>query len=413
METNNGVNGQSDTSNTDNVRVRLDLDDDDFDSGGRSQEEQWRLEEKEMKAAAIHVAPRQPPIPHTKFASEGRFITKTERANWRTFDFLVKDLGIAVGPPTLLIAASYSGKSFLLQHLALCAVSGRKLLDCYEVKQGKVLHLDYEQGTDQSEVRYQRLMNGHGISDADLRKDALLFARPTMALDHPEAEKELVFLTHGYSLCIIDSYRAALGKTDENSSEARGPLTMLGNVSEQTKCVFIVIHHQGKADAPRGERTWGRGSSAIFDAAGTVFSLKADGDVYSLKQEKSRIGRFSGVAYTLEDTGEMVESIGLKEGIRLSLAGGGATVEEVQLQKDKQIIIATLQKNGGALPAKQLEKLSGLPRARNDAARDALEREDVVKPEPDPRDKRYKVYRLSDSWKAKLEAVGGAEYLDA
>lgn len=232
-------------------RVSMLDDDDDDGSGGLSQEEQWRLEERDIKARAASASPKRtavvPALAIGSFAKDGHFISKTDIPAWRTFDFVVKDLGIAVGPPTLLIAASYSGKSFLLQHLALCAVTNKKFLDTFEVKQGNVLHLDYEQGTDQSEVRYQRLMNGHGITDAELRKGALLFARPTMPLDSPDAEKELESLTKGYSLCIIDSYRAALSQTDENSSEARGPLTMLGNVSEKTGCVFIVIHHQGRA----------------------------------------------------------------------------------------------------------------------------------------------------------------------
>jgi RecA-family ATPase len=392
-----------------NTPVPLDLDDeheDESEHGGLSQEEQFAKERQAMKEQEPASRPRPILVPLLNpFAAEGRYIGKLERAKWRSFDFVVKELGIAVGPPTLLIAASYSGKSFLLQHLALCAVSGQKLLGLYEVKQGKVLHLDYEQGVDQSEIRYQRLMNGHGIKAEDMRPDALLFARPKMQLDSPDAEKELRWAAEGYAFCIIDSFRAALGKTDENSSEARGPLTMLGNVSEATGCAFIVIHHQGKGETPKGERTWGRGSSAIFDSAGSVFSLKVEEGVYQLSQEKSRTGRFSGVTYLLEDTGDHVESINATEGVQL-VPAGGKTVEELQIDRDKDGIIQALRKNG-ALRAKALETQSGVPHKRYGPARQALEDEETVIPEADKMDKRAVVYRLSEAFVARMEASGG------
>jgi len=378
---------------------RLDWDDDEIESGGLSLEDQIKYEKAQLAAAEAAKAPRAI-VPPNRFATEGHFISKVKRTQWKTFNFAVKDLGIAVGPSTLLIAASYSGKSFLLQHLALCAVSSRKLLDRYEVKQGKVLHLDYEQGTDQSEVRYQRLMNGHGITEQDIRSGELLFARPTMPLDHADAEKELTLLAKGYSICIIDSYRAALSRIDENSSEARGPLTMLGNVSEATGCVFIVIHHQGKGDTPKGDRVWGRGSSAIFDAAGTVFSLKAGGGVYQLTQEKSRIGRFSGATYVLEDVGPTVDAIGQSEGVKLAPADG-ATVQDTQRGQDQKALIAVLRKHG-ELEAKELEELCGIPHARYLVARKTLAG-DIVSERKDPKDKRRTFCSIAPAYLARIE----------
>lgn len=126
-------------------------------------------------------------------------------------------------------------------------------------------------------------------------------------------------------------------------------------------------------------------------------------------QEKSRIGRFSGVTYLLEDQGPIVESVGLTEGIRLNPAGG-KSAEDVQSEKDKKAILATLQKHR-SLQALDLERLSGVPSGRCRKARGELVDADEVTADPNPHDKRSSIYRLSDSYKQKIEAVGGAEYL--
>jgi hypothetical protein len=246
------------------------------------------------------------------------FITVPENDGWNypAFNFAVRELGIAVGPPTLLIATSGSGKSFLVQDLALCAAAGQRFLGTIEVKPGKVMHLDYDQGGLQTRARYLRLMRGRSLPPGAIAEDALGFGRPDWLLTSNDADAKLGELVEGRSLCIIDALRPAVDG-DENDSEIRKPLNMLTKVSEKTGCCFLVIHHMGKDKSDKK----GRGSSAIFDAAGTVLNLEKAGEgfdaTYRLTQSKSRTGIFSGMSFKLKDEGEMVESINARERIRL------------------------------------------------------------------------------------------------
>jgi RecA-family ATPase len=346
-----------------------DEDDEDGDHGGRSQADQAKFELR-----------RIPPVPsHDQVRQFGKIITpdgSTFRSNaftsgkksvqigatYPSFDFFVRDLGITVGPPNLLIAMGYSGKTFLAQDLAVCAATGSLFLNQYKVKEGKTLHLDYDQGTEQTEVRYMRLFKGRGLGEKAMRHP-IDFTRPTMKLDEKGAEQELTEAIRGYSFCIIDALRPAIS-ADENDSRVREPLNMLGRVSEATRCAFLLIHHTGKNDGG-DDRMIGRGSSAIFDAAGTVLTLrrKPSGDesfTYHLSQSKSRTGRLSTtLVYKLEDDGNYVEAINQKEFIRLVPT---TSIDESTANDDKRILDALRGK--GEVHVDELMKLAEMNKSR-------------------------------------------------
>jgi hypothetical protein len=85
-------------------------------------------------------------------------------------------------------------------------------------------------------------------------------------------------LMAGRDLLIVDSLRAATHGRDENDSGIRDVLDMLGDLSEETGCRAIVIHHARKPSdgAPEGGRYSIRGSGAIFDACDCAYMLSGD-----------------------------------------------------------------------------------------------------------------------------------------
>lgn len=346
---------------------RLD-DDDDSDHSGRSADEQARYERRMMDATRASQVPRillpglvSGGTPNA-FLNGRRAITVT--GAYPKFDFVVRDLGICVGPPALLVAMGYSGKTFFAQDLAVCAATERLFLDAHAVKPGKVLHLDYDQGTEQTLVRYRRLIAGRELDDSALRHSIDL-VRPVMKLDSPDAEWQLREASRGYSLCIIDALRPAIS-LDENDSRVREPITMLGRVSEETRCAFILIHHTGKSEGG-DPRMRGRGSSAIFDAAGTVLNLQRSGSgedfTYELTQTKSRTGQFSGTAtYRLDDVGDWVEAINATAGIRLA-----PMKTEADEDRDERRIIDALRRHD-QLSRKDLEEEVAMKAKRFGAA---------------------------------------------
>jgi len=188
--------------------------------------------------------------------------------------WVCKDLYLASGRPCLLMGYGYSGKSIAAQALLLSIASGKFVWGRFYVhRPGRVLHLDHEQGRRATFLRYQRLARGMGIDPASLQDTLRVASIPDFRLTDSDAEKRLTASVEGVNVCLIDSLRATIEGVDENDSTVRAFLDRLLRVSEATGCVFIVIHHSGKGSGERDEREAARGSSAIFDACGTVLRL--------------------------------------------------------------------------------------------------------------------------------------------
>lgn len=220
-----------------------------------------------------------------------RWRTGTDIAVWNPppIPWLSEELCLAPGAPGLITGYGGTGKTTFVQHLALCVVSGRKLLERYGVREGLVTHLDYEQGQDLTMRRYLDL----GLTDLpQAAQERLRFASfPSTKLTDAEALAALLQAAKGQALLIVDSLVAATNLDDENAAAARKPLDVLGQVSELTGCVVLVIHHS-KKDRTNG-RTSARGSSAITDAVSVHITYERDdkagaGAPVELKLEKVR-----------------------------------------------------------------------------------------------------------------------------
>jgi hypothetical protein len=208
--------------------------------------------------------------------------------------WVIQGLDLCPGAPALLAGYGFSGKSIAAQSLLLSVASGLPVWGAYAAQQGKAIHLDYEQGEHLTRLRYQRLAYASGIAPQDLDGQLELACFPSLRIDQIEAENELSSRCLGAKVCLIDSFRAACATVEENSSEARVPLDMLGRVSAKTGCIFLVIHHARKpsVDSIVGARDAIRGSSALYDACSSVFVLEGspgsdDRTLYHVKARTS------------------------------------------------------------------------------------------------------------------------------
>lgn len=206
-------------------------------------------------------------------------------------NYLCEALDMAPGAPLLLAGYGYSGKSVAGQDLAVAVASGTLAWGRLPVRQGRVLHLDYEQGAHLTRLRYQRLVRARGIDPRHLDSRLALAPLPTWYLDG-DPRDELVRLCEGTDLVLVDSFRAAAPLTDESSSEARVPLDRLTRMSEATGATIAVIHHARKPhrEAQGGARMSVRGSGALYDACGSVVVFSAEkGQPIRVSHEKARI----------------------------------------------------------------------------------------------------------------------------
>ena len=199
--------------------------------------------------------------------------------------WVCKRLCIGPGRPTLIAGYGFSGKSLVLQAMAVAIASGVPIWGEFDCVAGVVRHIDLEQGKHATLRRYQRLIVGTNTAKSSLGGRLKVSILPNAYLTDPAIEGVLMAVCADTAVCIIDSFRAAIPGLDENDSAVRQALDILTRVSEATGCAFIVIHHAGKNGKEKGRKETPRGSSAIFDACGTVLGLTCDEPFGPIKVE--------------------------------------------------------------------------------------------------------------------------------
>lgn len=293
--------------------------------------------------------------------------------------WLCEGLRIAPGPPTLLAGYGGIGKSMLAQQLALCVATGRAMFGMLAVCSGRVLHLDYEQGERECRTRYQRLAADMFRDEKDaagiLRGVLEVASPPPATLDADGMEAALIAKCTGFTLCVIDSLRAASPTLDENDSRIRVPLDMLWRVSKATGCTFVVIHHarkDSKNNGAGGNQNM-RGNSSINDAAQTVIMCEPFADTelsgFNILCGKVRSGqKFAPVSVTLSDP--VLERVSFL-GLRFAVIDGKVQKSESE-ERDRQTTSDAICKTiaaatGGTFRGGQaalLALLPGIPQAR-------------------------------------------------
>lgn len=199
----------------------------------------------------------------------------------------VRGLQICPGRPAMLAGYGASAKTLSAQALALAVASGTPAWGFFETTAGQVRHLDFEQGWHATARRYQRLAYGHRVDPRALGDRLRLAIFPQVFLDAPNATDVYAKLCDGVDLVVLDALRGATPTQDENDSRIRPCLDNLSRVSEKTGTAFLVLHHarkqqQGGSGDPRELL---RGSSAIFDGCGCIFTVTAGKD----KNEPRRV----------------------------------------------------------------------------------------------------------------------------
>lgn len=208
--------------------------------------------------------------------------------------FLVKDLGIAPGAPTFLIGQGFVGKTITAMSLGVSVATGRKIWGqpWKPTRTGSVLHLDYEQGRRVTSKRLQRIARALDVTQGELDGRWGCVVLPTFDLTSAGALDTYARLFEGQALVILDSLKGATPGVEENSSAIRDYVRILTAASERTGATCLVIHHAGKtpmAGQTRPRKEMGRGSSALFDEAQSVFVLTGEkGAPFLVTHEKDR-----------------------------------------------------------------------------------------------------------------------------
>lgn len=307
--------------------------------------------------------------PPTAFAAIGAHEIFGELESVR---YVIETLDMCPGAPTMWAGYGFSAKTVSAQAAAIAIAGGLgRVWGCYAAPRGRVLHIDYEQGSRLTRQRYQRLAMPHLLGSDDLQGHLALSTMPTTYLDDASAESELAKTADGYDLVLIDSLRAAAPSLDENSSDVRRVLDMLGRVSERTGAAVLVIHHARKPNqnAVGGAKMAIRGSGALFDACASVLVFEAADKNQPIRvtHEKARTSGTLADDFELEVT-DVPDGANPRAGLivaatsacRASQQSGNQRVDEM-----KERVRAHLREHGEASGRKPL-------RARLNVNRDVL-----------------------------------------
>jgi hypothetical protein len=183
----------------------------------------------------------------------------------------------------------------------------------------------------------------------------------------------------GRDVMLVDSLRAASPGVDENSSDMRAGLDMLGAISEETGCRAEVIHHARKPREGDGDSRYSvRGSSAIFDACDAVHVFSAERDepvLVETVKARSHGELPESMCLEIED----VEVSGIaRAGLRVSVRGVEVLREQrtkketdkraARAREDARTVKQALGAHPDGLGTRQLREATGLSGARFAAA---------------------------------------------
>lgn len=225
----------------------------------------------DLKLALAALETRAQGTRQFDFIDTGAIFEPLPEARW-----LIPELQLGPGRPSMIAGYGASGKTLAAQSLAVSVATGKSVWSEFTTGEAvTVLHVDHEMGRDATIRRYQRLCTGLKITREELGDRIRVAPFPPIYLTDEDAKDSYTRSCEDVGLCLIDAFRGAVPGADENDSKVRRYLDLLALVSEKTGTTFLVLHHAGKpkTDSSSDGRTKARGSSGIFDACGAYFNL--------------------------------------------------------------------------------------------------------------------------------------------
>jgi len=326
--------------------------------------------------------------------------------------FVIPELYVAPGRPTMVSGYGYSGKTVALQALLIAVATGKHVWGRYRVaRPGRVLHIDHEQGKRATLLRYQRLSRALAVSDYDelaANLDVCCLPRK-FRLSSPDAEDILEQACDGVTICALDSLHAATPGVDENDAAISDHVSKLLNVSDRTGCAFVLLHHDGKGGKDKEAKERARGSAAIYAACGTVLAFRGsvndDGSTI-VKVEMTKTGAEAAGA-ALQPFALKIDDVLSEEGQeRWGLECQQMTLEQVDPPKAPSVIrtdnaskIAHALRLDPGMSGRELAEALKIRRQTVGATLDYMLREGIV-----TKSKREAGRGGGDSWQLTTEA---------
>ncbi len=307
-------------------------------------------------------------------------------------EYVAERLAIAPGRPTVIFGQSGRGKTLFTSYIASCVALNLPLFSKYDVRAGEVLHLDYELGQHEMQVRYRQMVVGLGL-DLDAAPGIWFRSYPALKLDEPDARVHLRQAMEGKQLVIIDPLSRATSATD-NDPRIGDALAMTGELSNELGVAVVWVHHEGK----RVGTGYGRGSSAIQDSAGCVLRVSSpERGRFVVEQVKAVPHPVAPLMFEIEEVGGIAPETRRARGLRLVEYDPDATPVVAATNKTdvRAAIIAFLEGHPEGASGRDTRKAVGGNTSRFVQSMRVLIAQNIVVVRPDPKDGRKQIYMLA------------------
>jgi len=192
---------------------------------------------------------------------------------------------------TILTGKRGTLKTFMALIMSYCVASGQKFLDNFEIKKGKVIYLDKENGVYIMNKRTSMIKKGLEIEE---KTDVGFICFSTLKIDKLNDIKilEKFLEEHQPKLLVVDTYRRGISFDENDAGEvSKLFVDILRPLVEKFNCSIILIHHNRKGSGEAmDEMDEIRGSSDLANYADIILKMERprNSGKLILKQLKNR-----------------------------------------------------------------------------------------------------------------------------
>jgi AAA domain len=213
----------------------------DWIAAGGTKEELLRLAE-----SATEYQAEEPATPANELRPIliGQLIDDNPRLHEPVIDGLLRR-----GETANIISVSKVGKSWLAIMLALSIARGRKFLDTYECKSGRVLYIDNELHAPTIAHRFQTVANAMQIPASQYRLEIDVLSLRGRLRDINGIGELLEPIAAGdYLLIISDAFYRTVpkGVSENDNSAIMGIYNLIDSLTSRLNCGWLNVHHSSK-----------------------------------------------------------------------------------------------------------------------------------------------------------------------
>lgn len=283
---------------------------------------------------------------------EGEPILKVGRLPQQVLPFPVVDKLVPAWKPTVLYGAGGTGKGYIATGVAVAVQCGLPFLGL-EVQRGNVLYLDWEDDSDEMDMRVKEVSAGFGL----LRPAELAYrvCRGTPLKSQVQFLAEYI-AAHNIILVVVDSVEAAVGSGGERSTYEEGARGFFESIRKLGRVTTLLIDHvseQGRQTKDRTNKMYG--SIFKMNWARNCWEARKD---QAPGESRSRLALY----HTKVNRGPLHPAIGVELNfsesakVTMELRDVTESVELSQCLPGPDRVVAALRDNDGPMKAQDISK---------------------------------------------------------